>query len=39
MEWGLVIFFNYDEHNQNDWQDQICVLKHGSPDARFKNIS
>lgn len=30
------MFFNYDEYNQNDWQDQTGVTKHGSPDARFK---
>lgn len=30
------MFFNYDEYNHNDWQDQTCVTKHGSPDACFK---
>lgn len=41
------VFFSWNEVGnilqlwriQNDWQDQTCVTKHGSPDARFKNVS
>lgn len=32
--------FGNDEYNQNDWQDQTGVTKHGSPHAHvLKNIS